>query len=229
MKRLVLASSVLAFAIAAAGCGSSSSSSSSGITGTISGVAYTSAAELSLVASGNACTISTLSPVPVGVTLAEIVVTDVAATCSSTGGCLSNARLLNLVVARAKIAMPTNPSTDAPGFATGNYGYLNLADMSSFDPSLWMDTAGHLAIFTGQVVGLDATCGSPTQYLISSGTLSVTSVSGNTISGTVSVTLKTTLGASAGSLSGTFTTSTNCTPSPAPSACDLLNGIVTPG
>ncbi len=226
MKRLILGSAVLAFAIAASGCGSSSSTPTpSSITGTISGAAYTSAAELSVVASGNACTLSSLAPgVPVGVSMAVIQVTDVAATCANAGSCLANARNLELVVARAKIANLTDPSTNAPGFGTGSYQYLNLADMSSFIPE--MDANGRLSIFTGIVSAENATCSTQTPYGIASGTLTVTSVSGNTITGTVSVNLVNGLGQSAGSLSGTFSTTTNCTPSPAPSACDLLGSII---
>ncbi len=225
MKRLILGSAVLAFAIAASGCGSSSSTPTpSSITGTISGAAYTSAAELSVVASGNACTISSLAPVPVGVSMAVIEVTDVTATCTSLGSCLANSRNLTLVVARAKVGNLTDPSTNAPGFATGSYQYLNLADMSSFIPE--MDANGRLSIFTGVVSAENATCSTQTPYGIASGTLTVTSVSGNTITGTVSVNLVNGLGQSAGSLSGTFSTTTNCTPSPAPSACDLLGSII---
>lgn len=225
MRKIAL----IAVAAFAAACGDSSSDNgggTTGITGTVGTSSFTSASQLAVVASGDGCTLPTLAPgISLGVSLAAINVANVAGTCSDAQTCISNSTNLQLVIAKVHIPSTTFPSVTAPPFTTGTYEFFNLSNPSG-TPTV--DANGNIAIFTGgvELVGASPTCPTTGGYGISSGTMTISSVSGATLTGTVSVNLVNGLGAAAGSLSGTFTTATNCTPSPAPSACDLLSGLI---
>ena len=171
-----------------------------------------------------------LAPVSIGVSIALVNVADVAGTCSAIETCLSNSRNLMLVIAKVHVPNAAFPNPTAPAFTTGTYKYANLADLANIpidvispDP-----VTGNISIFTGGVesVGASPACPLTGGYGISAGTMTITTVSGSTLTGTVSVNLVDGLGAAAGTLSGTFTTATNCTPSPAPSACTLLSELI---
>jgi len=223
MRKIALLA-VVAFAAA---CGSSSDPAPTGpsVTGTIGTAAFTSASQLAMTASGDGCTLPTLAPgVQLGVSLALVNVADVAGTCADAQTCLSNSRNLQLVIAKVHVPSTAFPSVAAPPFTPGTYQYFDINNPGA--PTI--DTSGNLAIFTGGVEALGAapTCSTTAGYGISSGTLTISTVSGSTLTGSVTVNLVNTLGQAAGTLTGTFSTATNCTPSPAPSACDLLAGIV---
>ena len=224
MRKIALLA-VVAFAAA---CGGSSdpAPTSPSITGTIGTAAFTSASQLALVASGNGCTLPTLAPgIAVGVSLAAVNVADLAGTCADSASCISNSRNLQLVIAKVHVPNVAFPDTNAPPFTPGTYQYFDIANPTG-TPTI--DANGNLGIFIGgvEVVGAAPTCSTTGGYGISSGTLTISTVSGSTITGSVTVNLVDGLGAAAGTLSGTFTTATNCTPSPAPSACDLLNQYI---
>ena len=225
MRKIALLA-VVAFAAA---CGSSSDPApppaGASITGTVGTAAFTSASQLAMVVSGNACTISQAPGIQLGVSLALVNVADVAGTCSEINqSCLANSRNLELVIAKVHVPTTAFPSTDAPPFTVGSYQYADLNNLA-----ITPDASGNIAIFTGGVEALGAApaCSATAGYGISSGTLTISTVSGSTLTGSLSVNLvNASTGAAAGSLSGTFTTATNCTPSPAPSACDLLTSII---
>ncbi|HQR30321.1 MAG TPA: hypothetical protein PLL32_07915 [Anaeromyxobacteraceae bacterium] len=221
---------ILSLALFAAACGSSSDPvpTAESITGTVGGAAFTSASQLAMTKASNACEIA-LAPVPLGVSLALVNVSDVAGTCTQADqGCLSNSRNLQLFIAKVHVPNATFPNSDAPPFTTGTYTY---ADVANFDPTTLLPdpVTGNISIFTGAVEAFSTApvCDTTGYYLISSGTMTVTSVAGSTISGTVSVNLVvpgTTT--AAGTLSGTFTTANICTDTSGMTACQMLNGIL---
>lgn len=224
MRKIALLA-VVAFGAA---CGSSSDPAPAGasVTGTVGTTSFTSASQLALVLSGNACTIAQAPGIQLGVSLAAVNVADVAGTCSEIiQSCISNSRNLQLIIAKVHVPTTAFPSTNAPPFTVGSYQYADLNNLAAISP----DASGNISIFTGGVEALGAapTCTTTAGYGVSSGTLTISTVSGSTLTGSLSVTLvNASTGAPAGSLSGTFTTATNCTPSPAPSACDLLTSII---
>lgn len=221
MRKIAL----LAVIALATACGSSDPApTGASITGTTGTTPFTSASQLAMLASGDACEIAQAPGIQLGVSIALVNVADVAGTCSSIETCLSNSRNLMLVIAKVHVPTTAFPSVTAPPFTTGTYQYADLNNLGAITP----DTSGNISIFTGGVesVGAAPTCSLTGGYGISSGTMTVSTVSGSTITGTVSVNLVDGLGAAAGTLSGTFTTATNCTPSPAPSACTLLSELV---
>ncbi len=222
MRKIALLA-VVAFAAA---CGSSSDPAPTGasITGTTGTTPFTSASQLSMVTSGDACEIPQAPGIQLGVSLALLNVADVAGTCSAVDTCLPNSRNLMLVIAKVHVPSVAFPSVTAPPFTTGTYQYADLGNLAGITP----DASGNISIFTGGVesVGASPACPTTGGWGIASGTMTVSSVSGSTITGSVTVNLVDGLGAAAGTLSGTFTTATNCTPSPAPSACDLLIDII---
>jgi hypothetical protein len=228
MRKIAL----LSLMVFAAACGSSSSDptpTGPSITGTVGGAAYTSASQLAVTKASNACEISLAPGIPLGVSLALVNVADVAGTCAQVDqGCLSNSRNLQLLIAKVHVPNATSPSSDAPPFTTGNYTY---ADLANFDPtSLVPDpVTGNISIFTGAVEAVGATpaCDTTALYQISSGTMTVSSVTGSTITGTISVNLVVAgTTTAAGTLSGTFSTANICTDSSGTTACQLLNGIL---
>jgi hypothetical protein len=213
----------------ATACGSSSDPAPTGstITGTVGNAAFTSAAQLALVLSGDACTIAVAPGVQLGVSLALIDVANVAGTCSDAPTCISNSTNLGLVIAKVHVPTAALPSVTAPPFTTGTYQFAdlnNLAGLAGITP----DASGNISIFTGgvEILGAAPACTTTGGYGISGGTLTVSSVTGSTITGSVSVNLVSSTGAASGTLSGTFTTATNCTPSPAPSACTVLSDLI---
>ena len=225
MRKIAL----LAVVALGAACGGSSSDpapAGASITGTVGTAPFTSASQLALVLSGNACTIAQAPGIQLGVSLAAVNVADVAGTCSEINqSCLANSRNLQLVIAKVHVPSTAFPSTTAPPFTPGAYQYADLNNLGAITP----DASGNISIFTGgvEVLGAAPACSTTAGYGVSSGTLTISTVSGSTLTGTVSVTLvNASTGAAAGSLSGTFTTATNCTPSPAPSACALLTSII---
>jgi hypothetical protein len=224
MRKIAL----LALVALATACGSSSDPAPTtySITGTVGTGAFTSASQLALVLSGNACTIAQAPGVELGVSLAVANVADVAGTCAEINqSCLANSRNLQLVIAKVHVPTTAFPSTSAPPFTPGAYQYADLNNLAGITP----DASGNISIFTGGVEALGAApaCSTTAGYGISSGTLTISTVSGSTLTGSLSVNLvNASTGAAAGSLSGTFTTATNCTPSPAPSACDLLTSLI---
>jgi hypothetical protein len=223
MRKIALLA-VVAFAAA---CGSSDSApAGASVTGTVGTTAFTSASQLALVLSGNACTIAQAPGVQLGVSLAAVNVADVAGTCSEINqSCLANSRNLQLIIAKVHVPTTAFPSTNAPPFTAGSYQYADLNNLAGITP----DASGNISIFTGgvEVLGASPACPTTAGYGVSSGTLTISTVSGSTLTGSLSVNLvNASTGAPAGSLSGTFTTATNCTPSPAPSACDLLTSII---
>lgn len=221
MRKIALLA-VVAFAAA---CGSSDPApTGASITGTTGTTPFTSASQLAMLASGDACEIAQAPGIQLGVSIALVNVADVAGTCSAMDTCLSNSRNLQLVIAKVHVPTPAFPSVTAPPFTPGTYQYADLNNLAAITP----DTSGNISIFTGGVetVGAAPACTTTGGYGISSGTMTISTVSGSTITGSVSVNLVDGLGAAAGTLSGTFTTATNCTPSPAPSACTLLADIV---
>lgn len=225
MRKIALLA-VVAFAAA---CGSSSDPAPTGstITGTVGTTAFTSASQLALVASGNACTIPQAPGIALGVSLALLDVSDAAGTCTS--ACVPTSRSLGLVIAKVHVPTTQFPSTDAPPFTTGAYQFADLTNLAGITP----DASGNIAIFTGGLATLGAAPACDPLvgggYFIGTGsTMTVSTVSGSTLTGTLNINLfSSSTGLAAGSLTGGFTTATNCTPSPAPSACDLLNGILT--
>ena len=225
MRKIALLA-VVAFAAA---CGSSSDPAPTGstITGTVGNTAFTSAAQLSMVLSGDACTIAVAPGVQLGVSLALLDVANVAGTCSDSQTCISNSVNLGLVIAKVHVPTTAFPSVTAPPITTGTYQFADVSNLGGL-AGITPDASGNISIFTGGVeaIGASPTCPTTGGYGISSGTMTVSSVSGSTITGSVSVNLVDGLGAAAGSLSGTFTTATNCTPTPAPSACTLLSEII---
>ncbi len=189
--------------------------------------AFTSAAQLAMVLSGDACEIAVAPGVQLGVSIALIDVANVAGTCSDAQSCISNSTNLALVIAKVHVPTAAFPSVTAPPFTTGTYQFAdvnNLAGLAGITP----DASGNISIFTGgvEILGAAPTCTTTGGYGISAGTMTVSSVTGSTITGQVSVTLVDSNGAAAGTLSGTFTTATNCTPSPAPSACTVLSDLI---
>lgn len=225
MRKIAL----IAVAALAAACGGSSNNDTptpTGISGTVGTTPFTSASQLAVVASGDGCTLPTLAPgIQLGVSLAAINVANLAGTCADSASCISNSTNLQLVIAKVHIPSVALPSVAAPPFTPGTYEFFNVSNPSG-TPSV--DANGNIAIFTGgvEVVGAAPTCTTTNGYGISSGTMTISTVSGSTLTGTVSVNLVNGLGQAAGSLSGSFTTAGNCTPSPAPSACDLLSSLI---
>ncbi len=222
MRKLALLA-VVAFAAA---CGSSSSPTPSGnvISGTVGTTAFTSASQLAVVTSGDACSIPQALGVTLGVSLAGLNVSDAALTCTSTA-CPVGTRNLQLVIARVHVA-PSGNLNPAPGFVAGTYQYADINNLGSITP----DAGGNIAIFTGKVDTVDAACNSNIggTYAVGPGsTMNVATVSGSVLTGTVSLNLISgSTGQAGGTLTGSFTTDTNCTPSPAPSACVILSEII---
>ncbi len=221
MRKIAL----LALVALATACGSSDPAPTTySITGTVGNGAFTSASQLAVVASGNACTIPQAPGIELGVSLALVNVANVAGTCSDAQSCIGNSTNLQLVIAKVHVPTTAFPSVTAPPFTTGTYQFADLNNLAGITP----DTSGNISIFTGgvEIVGASPACNTTGGYGISSGTMTVSTVSGSTLTGTVSVTLVSLTGAPAGTLSGTFTTASNCTPSPAPSACDILIDLI---
>jgi hypothetical protein len=222
MRKLALLA-VVAFAAA---CGSSSTSppTDARISGQVNTRMYTSASQLAVVTSGDTCTITQAPGFTLGVSLATVQVSDLAYTCA-TPTCLTNARNLRLVIAKVHV-QPAGTANPAPPFTTGTYQFANLNALGGITP----DAAGNIAIFTGDLTTLGAApvCNplANGQYTVGpTSTLTVTSVSGSVLTGNVGVQLMSGSDLADG-LGGTFTTENNCTPSPAPSACVLLNEII---
>ena len=133
MRKIALLA-VVAFAAA---CGSSSDSAPAGasIAGTVGTAPFTSASQLALVASGNACTIAQAPGVQLGVSLALMNVADVAGTCSQiNSSCLPNSRNLQLIIAKVHVPTTTFPSTTAPPFTPGAYQYADLNNLAGASP-----------------------------------------------------------------------------------------------
>jgi hypothetical protein len=224
MRKIAL----LAVVALAAACGGSSTTDPaptvSVITGTVGGSAFTSVSQLALFGSGNNCTSAVASGFKLGVSMVSGGVSDVAYTCSDVLGCVDHptSRQIGIIIARANYLPSTSPtSATAPGIVPGSYTFL---DLSNLDPTVLVpDATGNLNIFAATANGLNATC-TDTPYLVSGGTLTVTSVTSTTIKGDVTMTISPATGG--GTLSGTFEAS-NCLPTPF-DACTALNGILDP-
>jgi hypothetical protein len=226
MKRSVVGSVVLAFALAVAGCGSSSSdggggSATNNITGTISGSTFTQADIAAFMATGDSCSLSLVPSIPLGVSMAVTEVTNVAGVCAAATSCAlkKSSTGIYVIIARAHPGIPGGTAA-APGLAAGTYNFIDLTNPSSVGTSLVPDSTGNYNIFAAAVLSLNGTC-TPSPLVVSTGTLSVTAASATSVSGTVNLTLA----GGAGTVSGNFTTST-CAGVPTQDACALLNSIL---
>ena len=189
MRKIALLA-VVAFA---ASCGSSSDPAPAGasITGTVGTAPFTSASQLALVASGNACRSRWPPAFSSACRSPSANVADVAGTCSQIDlNCLSNSRNLQIII--AKVHVP-NADVPEPHGSRLHDRCLPVRQPRQPDPAALAPDPSPATSRSSPAASWPTAPRRPARttagYGIASGTLNIAAVSGSTLTGTINVTL----------------------------------------
>jgi hypothetical protein len=178
MLRTAATAAALSLCLCATACGGDATGSSS-ITGTVSGLAFSTIGDSEGLQMSATCTRGTSTG---SVSMIGVAITDTGGQCAAlqAGAVTKNTQMLSLIVATGVAG------TTAPALGTGTYSIGTSQTTSSY------------TITSATVEKRDAACGATVSQEATSGTITISALSGSSISGSVNLTFP------SGTLSGSF-------------------------